>query len=84
LELSATLSAPGIVVISEMYAGGWKAEVDGHSVDILPTDLILRGIPVPAGEHSIHLRYAPRAIPLGIAVTLMTALVLATLMLQPW
>jgi hypothetical protein len=84
MELNATLSAPGIVVVSEMYARGWRAEVDGHSVDILPTDLILRGIPVPAGEHTIHLRYAPRAIPLGIAVTLVTALVLATLLLQPW
>ncbi len=84
LELSANLTAPGIVVISEMYARGWKAEVDGHSVNILPTDLILRGIPVAAGKHTIKLRYAPYEIPRGIAVTLITICILATLILQPW
>jgi Bacterial membrane protein YfhO len=84
VELTATLSAPGLVVISEMYAGGWKAYVDGKPAKIYPTDYVLRGIALPAGTHSIEMRYAPASIYRGIAISLTAFVVLALLIVQPW
>ncbi|MFL5761721.1 MAG: YfhO family protein [Thermomicrobiales bacterium] len=83
-DLTATLNAPGIVVISEMYASGWKAYVDGEPAKIYATDYVLRGIAIPSGTHSIEMRYAPASIPRGIAISLGTLALLLTLILRPW
>jgi uncharacterized membrane protein YfhO len=65
-------TAPGLLVVSEVYAAGWVASVDGAPVPILPTDHALRGIPLPAGEHTVELFYEPPALRLGLLVSAIT------------
>jgi hypothetical protein len=64
--------APGLVVFSEAYADGWRAEVDGQPVEILRTDHALRGVPVSAGAHPIVLRYEPASLRIGLWVSGLT------------
>lgn len=59
----------GFLVMSEVYAPGWRAYLDGDEVDILPTDLALRGIALPAGDHTVELRYEPLSLRLGLVVS---------------
>jgi len=66
IELSARSSAPGLLVVSEVYAEGWNAYVDGDKVEILRTNHALRGVPLPAGEHTVVMKYEPRSLTIGL------------------
>ena len=66
MELTARSSAPGLLVISQAYAEGWNAYVDGEQVEVLRTNHALQGVPLPAGEHEVVLRYEPRAVTVGL------------------
>ena len=49
-----------LAVFSEVYyQPGWKATIDGKDVPHFRTDWILRGMRVPAGEHSIVFEFRP-------------------------
>ncbi len=74
LTASASTSAPGLVVFSEIYAKGWHAYVDGKQVDVIQTNHALRGVAVDAGTHRIELRYEPRSLQIGLWITVITAI----------
>jgi uncharacterized membrane protein YfhO len=65
------------LVLSEIYASGWQATVDGQAVKILPTNHALRGVPLPAGEHTVELRYEPISLRVGLIVSLAAYLLFA-------
>lgn len=71
-----------LLVLSEVYyPAGWKAYLDGTQTPIYPTNYILRGVRVPAGEHTLKLRFEPesysRSIKLSLAGLSLTLLALA-------
>jgi hypothetical protein len=77
--------APGLLVLSEVTASGWQAKVDGVPAQILVTDGILRGVPIPAGDHRVTLRYRPKSLILGLAISATALLaVLIVLTLAGW
>jgi hypothetical protein len=73
LRLTTRATAPGLLVVSEAYETGWRAYVDGQRVAVLPTDHVLRGVPIPAGEHTVELRYEPLALRIGLPISAITA-----------
>lgn len=79
IDIDTSSDAPGLLVVSEVYSEGWKAYVDGQTVDILPTDHVLRGIPLPAGQHRVALRYQPASLQIGLALTCISTLVMLAL-----
>jgi hypothetical protein len=58
-ELVTASAAGGLLVLHDSYYPGWIAEVDGKSVPIRRTDMLFRGIEVPAGNHHITFRFLP-------------------------
>jgi hypothetical protein len=60
-----TTSEPGTLVLADAYYPGWVAEVDGRPAPIYATDLALRGVMVPAGTHTIVMRYEPASVAIG-------------------
>ena len=76
IVINARLAADGMVVLAEIYDPGWQAYVDGVPVTTYLVDGALRGVSVPSGDHRIELRYAPRSIWAGMAISGATALVL--------
>jgi hypothetical protein len=71
-------TAPAILVLSENHYPGWRATVDGREVEVLRVNYNLRGVLLPAGEHTVEFVYRPRSVLLGLIISL---LVLASLVL---
>jgi hypothetical protein len=80
VELTAVLRSPGLVVISDMDYPGWNLTVDGRPAEILRTNRAMRGVILPAGEHSLVFRYDPLSFRLGIALSLIGLAALAALL----
>jgi hypothetical protein len=51
--------APAYLVIADGFFPGWSARLDGRPVAIERTDLVFRGVVVPAGAHRLTLDYVP-------------------------
>ena len=63
---------PAILVLSANHYPGWRAYVDGRLVDTLRVDYNLRGVTLPAGEHSVEFVYRPKSVLIGAAISLLT------------
>jgi len=69
MTIQATAVTDGLLVVSAAHAEGWNAYVDGERVEILRTNHALQGVPLPAGEHVVELKYEPRSLTIGLRVT---------------
>ena len=78
MRITTTLDQPGLLVVSESYAAGWQAYVDGQPAAVVPTDIFLRGVYLDAGKHEVRLVYAPRSFTIGVAISITTLITLIT------
>ena len=73
VELDVRLAAPGLVVLSDLYYPGWRAEVetDGQTRDvpIVRTNRVMRGVFLDAGEHHVVFRYRLASVIWGAAIS---------------
>ena len=69
LTLASTTATPRFLVLSEMYAPGWTAAVNGVPTPIYRTNYLFRGVVVPAGQHTVTFEYRPRSVLAGAAVS---------------
>ena len=58
-----------LLVVSDSYYPGWRAAVDGRPAPLLRTNVLLRGVPVPAGRHQVRLWFDPLSVRLGFALS---------------
>ena len=65
---------PGFLVLKDAYYPGWQAEVNGEPVEIYPTNVLFRGVPVPAGENEVIFTHRPHTWQTGLLVSLAGAL----------
>lgn len=74
--MTVAVDAPrdGIVFLSETFYPGRQAWVDGNRVEPLKVNLAFTGVPVTAGIHRIELQYDPLALPVGVALSMTTAI----------
>ena len=84
VDINATLSAPGILVLADSYYPGWRVYIDGKEGEILRANLFFRGVKLLAGAHRVEFRYEPESFRIGVWISLATvaALVLVTAMLS--
>ncbi len=55
-----------LLVLSDTYFPGWKADVDGVWATILRTNFLFRGVVVPGGSHRVTFRYDPSSVRMGM------------------
>lgn len=77
--LEAHAAEAGLVVLSDVFSEGWRAEVDGRPAPIERVDGCLRGVRVAAGSHRIVQRYQPASVRIGVGLALAAALLCAAL-----
>lgn len=64
-----------LLVFSEMFYPGWKAEIDGKTVQIMRTNYLFRGVLVSPGTHSVSMTYQPASLVVGATLSGGTAVV---------
>jgi hypothetical protein len=60
---------PSYLVLSDSWYPGWQATVDGRATSILRANVLLRAIPVSAGEHIVEFTYEPTSFRLGVLIS---------------
>jgi len=69
IDIQAELTKPEILVMSDNYSKGWKAEAYPESAQkkyqVLPANGFMRAIPLQAGKHHFLLEYRPTAFVIG-------------------
>ena len=70
LIYKASTSNDAYAVFSEIYYPfGWNAYIDGNPVDYQRVNYVLRGLMVPAGEHTIEFRFQPAVFKVGDTIS---------------
>lgn len=75
-HLELAVDGPGLLVVSEIAYPGWDASIDGLDQPILTVGGLLRGLVLPAGEHTVVLDYRPVLFILGAGISIVTLLVI--------
>jgi hypothetical protein len=68
IEVTCDLAAAGVLEVKEHAWDGWRACVDGDPTRLLADDWL--AVALPAGRHTVVLRYLPWDAPLGLALSL--------------
>jgi hypothetical protein len=75
-KMTTSASRPEVIRLRLTNTPGWRATVDGRPVSLEPFAGAMLELRVPAGRHSVELRYWPRSFTAGIVVAAVTLVVL--------
>lgn len=82
LIYESTNSKEQFAIFSEMYyKNGWKATIDGKEASIIPTNYVLRGLKIPAGNHKIIFTFDPQIVKTGSKIVLGSSVLFVLLVL---
>jgi hypothetical protein len=82
LEYKFNSSNDEVVVFSEIYyEGGWQAYIDDQPVDHFRADYLLRGLRVPAGDHTIRFEFSRTSFSTGSTISLIASLLVLGLVI---
>lgn len=77
VEVSSCCEA--VLILADAWFPGWRATVDGRPEPILPGNLLLRAVPVPAGYHRVLFWYDPLSFRLGLLTSALAVAVAVSL-----
>ncbi len=81
LKYSSNSINDGIAIFSEIYYDkGWNAYVDGKSAPHFRVNYVLRGMQVPAGQHTIEFKFEPKTYKFGESISLASSILLLLLL----
>ena len=72
VEIKTTSSEPSILVLTDNYYSGWRAYLDGGAVETLRVNYNLRRVPLAGGNHRVEFFYRPKAVLIGLIISLLT------------
>lgn len=84
LTIEVETPSPGLLVVSQVNYPGWQAQVDGQPAEIVPVDVILQGVVVEAGAHTVRLKFRPASFHWGAILTGLGGLVALALIANRW
>ena len=71
MRVDVTMGCTGLLIVSDSYYPGWRAQLDGNSTPIWKVNTVIRGIVVPAGHHQVVMRYRPLSVYGGLVLTIL-------------
>ncbi|HEU6448120.1 MAG TPA: hypothetical protein VFV23_06775 [Verrucomicrobiae bacterium] len=86
--LAANAVTPSVLLLNDKYDPNWKAYLDGKQVPIFRANFIMRGVFVPAGQHTVEFKFELPLRPLyistaGVALAILLIVVLIFLRNKP-
>lgn len=83
LKYESSNTNDGFAVFSENYYGqqGWNAYIDGNIAPHVRVNYILRGMQIPAGNHTIEYKFEPQVIKTGSNIAMASSIVFVLLLL---
>jgi hypothetical protein len=80
-EMTYSFNSPSeqLVVFSEIWYGpdlGWEATIDGQPAELIRTNYLLRGLRVPAGQHTIVMTFHPSSFYTGKLISMICSLLI--------
>jgi hypothetical protein len=75
-------SSPSFLLGADAWYPGWEATIDGQPTRLYIADVAFRGVRVPAGDHRVEMRFAPRILYRSAAVSLIALLAAAGVALK--
>lgn len=82
VAVDVTLTAPGLLVLSEMAYPGWRVRANGRDLTPLRAYGLLRGAALPTGHWRVEWRFEPTVAYGGLAISSATLLIIAGLGLR--
>jgi hypothetical protein len=76
-HLTAAVEASGshLLVFSQIYYPGWQVRLDDQSAELLRVNVVLQGVVVPAGKHTVELIFNPASFRLGQLISMFGLLI---------
>jgi uncharacterized membrane protein YfhO len=65
IVVQASLSSPGLLVLSELCYPGWRAYDNGQEVKIHRANYLMRSVHLEAGRHTVEFVYDPLSFRVG-------------------
>jgi uncharacterized membrane protein YfhO len=59
IVLKTKSAAAGVLLLNDRWHPDWQVTVDGQPSALLRANFIMRGVAVPAGEHTVEYRFNP-------------------------
>ena len=88
IEVQAKTIKPCVLLVTDNYSPGWKAEALADSgqkdYQVLPGDYFLRAIPLKPGYHHFILKYRPVSFEIGKWVSLLSCFLYIAILLHLW
>jgi hypothetical protein len=82
LRYASQSSKDKLAVFSEIfYPEGWQAKIDGKPAQILRANYTLRALLIPAGSHSIEMKFEPRSYLTGQKISKASSVLIVLLVL---
>jgi|GEM_PF-3971087 len=69
IELSVSLAAAGVLVMSENALPGWRVMIDGQSAEWMEVNGCFRAVELPAGAHEVVWEYRTPGLRAGAAIS---------------
>jgi uncharacterized membrane protein YfhO len=77
IEYEADCKGPQYAVFSEVYyPKGWNAYVDNKQTPYYNTNYVLRGLPLPAGKHTIKFVFEPASVKQGTSIMFIASILI--------
>jgi hypothetical protein len=84
IKISVEMKTAGFLVFSDLYYPGWQVYVDAVQKPLYATNLIMRGVYMPAGAHEIEFIYDPLSFKIGWFISLATLLIILVSLALDW
>jgi membrane protein YfhO len=82
MDYAVTGTKPQFAVFSEIYyAKGWNAYVDGKKTEYCKADYVLRGLSLPAGQHTVRFIFEPASYKRGVKIAYASSFLILILFL---
>lgn len=59
IVLKTKSTANGVLLLNDRWHADWQVSVDGQPAPLLRANFIMRGVAVPAGDHTVEFRFDP-------------------------